>query len=85
MSPYIECPAGPRYRVSIPEAHITEQYKAHVPPANSELVNSGVVQATYAPTSDAPHGTTKDDWAEEHQHQTVSLIHSMRMLKGFLT
>ncbi len=71
MSPYIECPAGPRYRPSIPEAPITEKYKAHVPPENSQLKNSGLAYATYAPTSESPHGTEKDDWAEKHQHQTV--------------
>ncbi len=72
MSPYIESPPGTKQRVSIPEAPITEQYKAHTPPADSKLVNSGVVQTTFAQTSDAPCGTEKDGWAEKHQHQTVS-------------
>lgn len=72
MSPYIECPADPRQRVSIPVAAITEQYKAHAPPADSQLVNSGIAHTTYAPTSECPFGTTKGDWAEKHQHQTVS-------------
>ena len=73
MNPDIECPAGPRQRVSIVEAPITEQYKAHVPPTDTRLINSGIVQTTYAPTSESPYGTTKDDWAEKHQHQTVSI------------
>lgn len=82
MSPYIEDRAEPhpqseptsaRHRISIPEAPITVEYPAHSPPANSKLVNSGVVQATFAPTSDAPYGTEKEGWAEKHQHQTVPL------------
>lgn len=72
MSTYVEISAGPQHRISIPEAPITEQYKAHTPPADSKLVNSGLVQATFAPTADAPYGTEKDDWAKQHQHQTVS-------------
>ena len=74
MSPYIECPASAKYQVSIPEAPVTEKYKAHVPPEGSLLENSGIVRATYAPTSEAPNGTEKDDWAEKHQHQTVSSL-----------
>lgn len=75
MPPSIECPTGPRQRVSIEEAPITEQYKAHAPPTDTKLVNSGIAQTTYAPTSECPFGTTKGDWAEKHQHQTVSCCH----------
>ncbi|EXJ60691.1 hypothetical protein A1O7_04844 [Cladophialophora yegresii CBS 114405] len=75
MSPYIEEPACPAHRVSIPEAPVTERYKAHVPPDDSQLKNSGLVYTTYAPTSESPHGTVKDDWAEKHQHQTVLEAH----------
>ncbi|EXJ69905.1 uncharacterized protein A1O5_06978 [Cladophialophora psammophila CBS 110553] len=70
MSPYVEC-ATIAHRISIPEAPVTEKYKAHIPPPGGLLQNSGVVWATYAPSSDAPNGTVKNGWAEKHQHQTV--------------
>lgn len=72
MPPDLDISTRPQHRISIPEAPITEEYKAHAPPVDSKLVNSGVVQATFAPTAHAPYGTEKDDWAKQHQHQTVS-------------
>ena len=69
---YSQSAATAMHRISIPEAPITEKYKAHIPPDGCLLQNSGVVRTTYAPTSDAPNGTVKDGWAEKHQHQTVS-------------
>lgn len=39
------------------------------------LTCAGVARANLAATLDKPYGTTKDDWAKKHSHQTVLQQH----------
>lgn len=63
---------GKPYRTSIPEAAVTEKRKPYVPGPGSKLIDAGTPRANVAADEQHPTGTHKDDWAETHQHQTVS-------------
>lgn len=60
------------YKVAISEVPITDKRKPYVPGPDTELIDAGTARATLAATQESPEGTKKDNWAERHQHQTVS-------------
>jgi peroxygenase len=60
------------YKVAISEVPITEKRKPYIPAPDAELIDAGTARATLAATQEHPEGTKKDNWAQRHQHQTVS-------------
>jgi hypothetical protein len=74
MSPYLESEGVDPETTYTESAPVTVTWRSHVPPLKPALAESGVARATYAPTQDAPYGTTKNDWAGKHQNETVSQL-----------
>ncbi|KAK5243999.1 hypothetical protein LTR43_011544 [Exophiala xenobiotica] len=62
------------YRVAIPQVPITEKRKPFVPALDEELIDAGTARANVAASREYPNGTTKGDWAQRHQHQTVATM-----------
>ncbi|KAI9818945.1 MAG: hypothetical protein M1832_004113 [Thelocarpon impressellum] len=67
---------GEPYITGISEYPVTIERKVFVPSRDSLLCDPGTARATYAPTTEKPYGTTEDDWARKHQHQTVVVQHT---------
>lgn len=65
-------PPGKPYKTSIKEFPVTVERKPYVPSEGGELIDAGTARATVAATQEKPNGTTEHQWAEKHQHQTVS-------------
>jgi hypothetical protein len=59
------------YKISLPEVPITEQRKLYVPESDDKLIDPGTARATLAACRENPDGTSKDNWAKTHTHQTV--------------
>ncbi len=68
------------YSVAIKEVPVTEERKPYVPGRDDRLVDAGTARATVAASKESPNGTLERNWAQEHQHQTVSP--SLLKLKG---
>jgi peroxygenase len=62
------------YDIAIPQVPVTEKRKPYVPAPGDPLVDPGTARANLAPSLESPNGTTKDDWAGRHKHQTVCLM-----------
>ncbi|OLN97370.1 putative peroxygenase 3-like protein 1 [Colletotrichum chlorophyti] len=61
---------------SIPEVPVTFQRKPFLQPDEDQrLPHAGTSRANIAATYDHPDGTTEDDWAKKHRHQTVLQQH----------
>ncbi|CUS13609.1 unnamed protein product [Tuber aestivum] len=56
-----------------PECPVTKIRTPYVPSEKDleAVPNPGTPRANIAPTTTAPHGTTKDNWAKSHSHQSV--------------
>ncbi|KAL6710508.1 hypothetical protein ACN47E_008556 [Coniothyrium glycines] len=60
---------------SVPGAPVTEERKPFIAAPGSKLKYPSIARANLAATLDKPHGTTTDDWAKKHEHQTVLQQH----------
>ena len=60
------------FKTEIPEQPVTQQRQPYIPSAEDHLTDLGVARATIAASKEHPNGTTEDDYAQRHQHQTVS-------------
>jgi len=63
------------FKTTISEQPVTDERKPYLPPPDSVLTNPGTARATIAVSREKPNGTTEDDWAATHQHQTVVQQH----------
>lgn len=63
------------FRTTISEQAIIEERKPYLPPQDSILTNPGTARATIAASREKPNGTTEDNWAATHHHQTVVQQH----------
>ena len=63
------------FKTSIKEQPITQERKPCMLPPGSVLTNAGTARATLAASREKPNGTTEDDYAARHQHQTVVQQH----------
>ena len=79
------------YATSLPNYPVTALRKPFKPTDNSPLTDAGTARANYAPTVESPNGTTENNYAKEHAHETVSLFlllslsHPIHHSKVFLT
>ncbi|KAL0933494.1 caleosin domain containing protein [Colletotrichum truncatum] len=61
---------------SIPEVPVTIQRKPFLQPEDDQkLAHTGTPRANIAATFEHPNGTTENDWAKKHRHQTVLQQH----------
>ncbi|EGY20893.1 caleosin domain-containing protein [Verticillium dahliae VdLs.17] len=61
---------------SIDEVPVTVERKPFIQPEeNQRLLHAGTARANLAPTYDQPKGTTDNNWAMDHRHQTVLQQH----------
>ncbi|KAH9861735.1 hypothetical protein J1614_011488 [Plenodomus biglobosus] len=60
---------------SIRDVAVTEERKPYMNVDDSRLQHAGTARANLAPSVEAPHGTTQNDWAKKHSHQTVLQQH----------
>ena len=60
------------FKTDIPEQPVTQKRQPYIPSAEDHLTDLGVARATIAASKEHPNGTTEDDYARRHQHQTVS-------------
>ena len=59
------------FKTSIPQQPVTEERIPYLPPPSSVLTNAGTARATLAASREKPNGTTENNYAANHQHQTV--------------
>ncbi|KAF2853743.1 caleosin domain-containing protein [Plenodomus tracheiphilus IPT5] len=60
---------------SIRDVAVTEERKPYINVDDTGLQHAGTARANIAPSAAAPHGTTQNDWAKKHSHQTVLQQH----------
>jgi hypothetical protein len=63
------------YKTSLDSVPVTKQRPLYIPPKDSPLPDPSVARANIAASTDAPNGTTEQDWAAKHAHQTVLQQH----------
>ncbi|KAF2252106.1 Caleosin-domain-containing protein [Trematosphaeria pertusa] len=62
---------------SIHSVHVTEERKPFINTDQgiNHLYHAGTARANIAASTESPHGTTENDWATRHSHQTVLQQH----------
>ncbi|PHH91567.1 hypothetical protein CDD83_11161 [Cordyceps sp. RAO-2017] len=67
---------GSKVTSSLPEVPVTVQRKVWEQPDNDvRIPQPGTARANLAATYDRPQGTTEEDWAERHKHQSALQQH----------
>ena len=59
------------FKTNIREQPVTQERKPYAPKKADRLTNAGTARATIAASQERPNGTTEDNYAKDHQHQTV--------------
>ncbi|KAL9101428.1 MAG: hypothetical protein Q9163_003300 [Psora crenata] len=67
---------GRSFETSIPQQPITVKHRPFLGSPGSALENPGAARANVAASQEKPNGTTEDDYAARHQHQTVVQQHA---------
>ena len=62
------------FKTTIAEQPVTEARKPFMPPPASVLQNAGTARATLASSREQPNGTIHNNYAGNHQDQTVLLL-----------
>jgi hypothetical protein len=65
----------PAFKTTVHTVPVTVQRPIYIPPQDSPLAIPSVPRATLAASTDAPNGTTEQDWAAKHINQTVLQQH----------
>ncbi|OIW30458.1 Caleosin-domain-containing protein [Coniochaeta ligniaria NRRL 30616] len=65
----------PSITTAVSMAPVTAERKPFIQLDDQRVSQAGVARANLAPTYDKPEGTTEDDWAERHKHQSVLQQH----------
>jgi hypothetical protein len=60
---------------SISTAPITQRHQPYTPLSGTKLHHAGTARANTAPSQEHPYGTTENDYARKHAHQTVLQQH----------
>jgi peroxygenase len=64
-------PPGKQYSIAISEVPVTVERLAYYPKEGDRLQDAGTARANIAASNESPNGTSQDNWAENHKHQTV--------------
>ncbi|KAG9985260.1 Caleosin-domain-containing protein, partial [Aureobasidium melanogenum] len=68
-------PPGKQYSIAIKEVPVTVERLPYYPKDGDHLQDPGTARANIAASNESPNGTSQDDWAQNHQHQTVVQQH----------
>lgn len=68
-------PLGKPYSVALRDVPITVERLPYYPKDGDKLIDAGVARVNIAPSTEAPEGTTQDDWAKTHQNKTIMQQH----------
>ncbi|KAG9983277.1 Caleosin-domain-containing protein, partial [Aureobasidium melanogenum] len=68
-------PPGKQYSIAIKEVPVTVERLPYYPKDGDRLQDPGTARANIAASNESPNGTSQDDWAQNHQHQTVVQQH----------
>lgn len=63
------------YSVCLDTVPVTVERRPYIPEAKDRLQDPGTARVNIAASNEAPHGTTKDDWAHKHSRETVLQQH----------
>lgn len=64
-------PAEKPYQSVLSGAPVTVERQLYYPKEGDRLLDPGTARANLAVSLEAPEGTTQDDWAKKHAHETV--------------
>lgn len=64
-------PPGKQYSIAIKEVPVTVERLPYYPKEGDRLQDPGTARANIAASNESPNGTTQDNWAHHHEHQTV--------------
>jgi hypothetical protein len=67
-------PPGKQYSIAIKEVPVTVERLPYYPKDGDRLQDPGTARANIAASNESPNGTSQDDWAQNHQHQTVGIV-----------
>jgi peroxygenase len=67
-------PPGKHYSIAISEVPVTVERLPYYPKEGDRLQDPGTARANIAASNESPNGTSQDNWAENHKHQTVCLF-----------
>lgn len=67
-------PPGKPYSIAVAGVPTTYERRPYYPKQGDRLQDPGTARANIAASNESPHGTTQDNWAEKHKHQTVSYL-----------
>lgn len=66
-------PPEKSYSITVDSVPATIERRPYYPKQGDKLQDPGTARSNIAPSNESPHGTTQNNWAEDHKHQTVSL------------
>jgi peroxygenase len=66
-------PPGKQYNIAISEVPVTVERLPYYPKEGDRLQDPGTARANIAASNESPNGTSQDNWAENHKHQTVCI------------
>lgn len=66
-------PPDKPYRSALPDVPVTIERRPYYPKDGDLLVDPGTARVNIAASNEAPNGTLQDDWAANHEHETVSI------------
>ena len=64
-------PPGKQYNIAISEVPVTVERLSYYPKEGDRLQDAGTARANIAASNESPDGTSQDNWAQDHKHQTV--------------
>ncbi|GAB7346761.1 hypothetical protein MBLNU459_g1865t1 [Dothideomycetes sp. NU459] len=70
-----EFPPEKPYSIALKSVPVTVERLPYYFKEGDRLQDAGTARSNTAPSIEHPHGTTQDDWAKRHQHQTVVQQH----------
>lgn len=76
-------PPGKQYSIAIKEVPVTVERLPYYPKEGDRLQDPGTARANIAASNESPNGTSQDDWAQNHQHQTVCLVSVVSVSRHF--
>lgn len=77
-------PSEKPYSICLREVPVTAERRPYFPKDGDKLIDAGTARSNIAASREAPNGTTQDNWAKDHAHETVSVA-TLQRLQCILT